>query len=78
MKKTYTVTLTKDVEVDIPDELLTEDEIREFAGYMFPVKTKEEIAQYAAEYVARWENNFVEGLGSIGYTILDENVEVTL
>lgn len=76
MKKIYTVTITKEVEVDIPDELLTDEAIQEFAEYMFPVITEEELMEYAAQYVARWETNFVEGIGTIGYTILDEDVEV--
>lgn len=78
MKKIYTVTITKEVEVDIPDELLTDESVREFAEYMFPVTTKEDLLQYAAQYVARWETDFVEGIGSIDYMILGEDVEVTL
>lgn len=76
MKKTYTVTITKEVEVDVPDELLTDEAIQEFAKYMFPVTSKEELIEYAAQYVARWETDFVEGIGTIGYTVLDEDVEV--
>lgn len=76
MKNTYIVTITKEVEVDIPDEMLTDEAIQEFAEYMFPVTSKEDLLQQAAEYVARWETNFVEGIGTIGYIILDEDVEV--
>ena len=35
MKKTILVTITKEIEVNIPDEMLTEEHLEEFSSYMF-------------------------------------------
>jgi hypothetical protein len=35
MKKTVRVTIEKEIEIDIPDEFLTEEFISEFESYMF-------------------------------------------
>ena len=36
-EKTILVTITKEIEVDIPDDMLTEEHLEEFSSYMFPV-----------------------------------------
>ena len=36
MKKTVIVTIEKEIELDIPDEMLTEEHLYEFSSYMFP------------------------------------------
>ena len=46
MKKTILVTITKEIEVNIPDEMLTEEHLEEFSSYMFPVDSIEELYEY--------------------------------
>ena len=74
MKKTVIVTITKAIEVDIPDEMLTEDYLDEFRSYMFYVDSADELFEHAAQYIARNERSFVEGIGNVGYTELLEDV----
>lgn len=78
MKKTVLVTITKEIEVDIPDVLLSPARIEEFSAYMFPVRSKEELFEHAAQYVARFDRNFVEGIGNVGYTELLEDIETEI
>ena len=74
MKKTVLVTITKEIEVDIPDEVLTEEYLKEFSSYMFPVYSIEELFEHAAQYVARFDRDYVEGIGHVGYTELLEDI----
>ena len=78
MKKTVIVTITKEIKVDIPDEMLTEDYLEEFSSYMFLVDRKEDLFKYAAEYVARFDSSFVEGIGNVRYTELLEDIETEI
>ena len=75
MKKTILVTITKEIEVNIPDEMLTEEHLEEFSSYMFPVDSVGELFEHAAQYVARFDQSFVEGIGNVGYTELHEHIE---
>lgn len=75
MKKTVIVTITKSLEVDIPDEMLTEEYLKEFSSYMFAVSTPNELFEYAASQVAQLDQNFVEGIGTVSYTENYEDVE---
>lgn len=74
MKKTILVTITKEIEVCIPDEMLTEEYLEEFSSYMFYVDSADELFEHAAQYIARNERSFVEGIGKVGYTELLEDV----
>lgn len=74
MKKTVLVTITKEIEVCIPDEMLTEEHLEEFSSYMFPVGSVDELFEHAGQYIARIGENFVEGIGKVGYTELLEDV----
>lgn len=76
MKKTFEVIITKEIEVDIPDELLTEEALEEFNAMITAGSTWEDYWKHAAQYVARLDHSFVEGIGQIGYTELYEEVEV--
>lgn len=78
MKKTILVTITKEIEVNIPDEILTEECLEKFSSYMFPVDSVEELFEHAAQYVARLDQSFVEGIGNVGYTELLEDVETEI
>lgn len=78
MKKIIIVTITKEIEVDIPDEMLTEEAMQEFSECIFHVREKDELFEYAASYVARFGYTFVEGLGTISYDELWEDVETEI
>ena len=78
MKKTVLVTLTKEIEVNIPDEMLTEDYLDEFSSYMFYVDSTDELFKHAAQYIARHERSFVEGIGGVSYTELLEDIETEI
>ena len=78
MKKTILVTITKEIEVKIPDELLTEEHLEEFSSYIFPVDSVEDLFEHAAQYVARLDQSFVEGIGNVGYTELLEDIETEI
>jgi len=75
MKKTVIVTITKSIEVDIPDEMLTDDHLKSFSAWMFPVFTQLQMFDYAAQYIARCDDSFVEGIGNVSYTENYEDVE---
>ena len=66
MKKTVIITIEKEIEVEIPDEMLTEEHLEKFSSYMFPVDSVEELFEHAAQYVARFDQSFVEGIGHVG------------
>ena len=75
MKKTVCVTITKEIEIDIPDEMLTDDALEEFSSYMFQVDSVEELFEHAGQYIARVDRDYVEGIGQVVYTELFEDVE---
>jgi hypothetical protein len=63
MKRTVQVTITKEIEVDIPDDKLTPEALEEFSSYMWEVTEPHELFTYAAEQFAQYGTCFVEGLG---------------
>ena len=75
MKKTVCVTITKEIEIDIPDEMLTDDALEEFSSYMYSVDSVEELFEHAGQYVASLDMDFVEGIGKVQYTEFYEDVE---
>ena len=75
MKKTVIVTIEKEIEVDIPDEMLTDEYLKEFSSYMHPVDSVEDLFEHAGQYVARFDQSFVEGIGNVDYTELHEHIE---
>lgn len=72
------VTIEKEIELDIPDELLTEEHLEKFSSYMFPVDSVEDLFEHAAQYVARFDQSFVEGIGNVGYTELLKDIETEI
>lgn len=78
MKKTVIVTIEKEIELDIPDEMLTEEHLEEFSSYMFPVDSVDDLFKHAGQYVARVDQSFVEGIGNVGYTELLEDIETEM
>lgn len=75
MKKTVIVTIEKEIEVEIPDEMLTEEHLKEFSAHIFPVDSIYDLFEHAGQYVARLDQSFVEGIGNVGYTELHEHIE---
>ena len=61
MKKTVVLELT--YEIDIADDLLTEEALEEFSESIFKVKTPKEIFAYVAIQISNHGNHFVEGIG---------------
>ena len=78
MKKTVLVTITKEIEVDIPDAMLTDEYLEEFSSYMFYVDSPDELFEHAAQYIARHDRSFVDGIGNVGYTELLEDIETEI
>lgn len=75
MKKTVRVTITKEIEIDISDEMLTDDAIMEFSSCISHIDSVDELFEFAGQYVARLDMDFVEGIGQVVYTELFEDVE---
>ena len=61
--------------MDIHDEMLTEEHLEEFSSYMFPVDSVDDLFKHAGQFVARFDQSFVEGIGNVGYTELHEHIE---
>ena len=78
VKKTVIVTIEKEIELDIPDEMLTEESLKKFSSYMSPVDSTEDLFEHAGQYVARIDQSFVEGIGHVGYTELLEDIETEI
>lgn len=78
MKKTVLVTITKEIEVDIPDEVLTDEYLEEFSSYMFYVDSVDELFEHAAQYIVRIDRDYVEGIGKVSYTELSEDIETEI
>lgn len=67
MKRTVNVTITKELEIWIPDELLTEDEIQMFCESMWDIDGPDDLFAYAATQIAQFDDGRVEGLGYVAY-----------
>ena len=78
MKKTVLVTITKEIEVCIPDEMLTEDALFDFISSMHKVEQIEDLFFHAASCIARFDQSFVEGIGNVSYTELLEDIETEI
>lgn len=63
MKKLVTVTITKELEIDIPDDFLSAEAIAEFTESFWPVADANELIGYAAVQIAVHGEQFVEGFG---------------
>jgi hypothetical protein len=66
MKRTVMVTITKEFEIEIPDDRLTPEALAEFSAYMFDVDDPNEMFHLAAEQVGNYGEVYVEGLGQLG------------
>lgn len=66
MKKNVCVTIEYEYEIDIPDKALTDEELKAFSSFMFPVENADDLFRYVAEQISRSNDldvHFVEGLG---------------
>ena len=61
--KTVRVTIEREIEITIPDNLLTEESIKEFSDYIFVVEQADDVFKYAAECLFNNNDDYVEGLG---------------
>ena len=61
--KTVRVTIEREIEITIPDNLLTEESIKEFRDYIFDVEQVDDLFRYAAECLFNNDDDYVEGLG---------------
>lgn len=64
MKKKVIVTVHHELEIDIPDNLTTDEYLKGFSSFMWDVDTPEELFEHAA-YCAVQGFDFAEGLGEI-------------
>ncbi len=91
MKKTVTVTIEKQIEIEIPDQLLTPEYIKEFSSIMWEVDEPEDLITYVARKVFEDDDYHIEGMGKPGgfhhkdsgtadifYSILYEHIEVDI
>lgn len=84
--KRILVTITKEIEVTIRNDMLTPESLAEFSQSFYETGEPEEMFKMAAQQIARFEPNFIEGLGScvpiyshteavVRYNVLSEEVE---
>lgn len=64
MKKTLKVTVTHELEIDIPDHLTTEQYLQHFSSFMWEVESSNELFEHVA-YCAVNGYDFAEGLGEL-------------
>ncbi|WP_103018149.1 hypothetical protein [Alicycliphilus denitrificans] len=62
-KKTVLVTITKEIEVEIKNDMLTPEALAEFSKFFYEACSPDEMFANAAQQIARFEPSFVEGLG---------------
>lgn len=65
MKKRVRVTYEKEMEIEIDDDLLTEEALKEFSEGMHHVNSADDIFKYAAAQCFDGQCIFVEGLGPV-------------
>jgi hypothetical protein len=75
MKKLIEVTRISVLEVDVPDELLTDKSLSKFSKFMFEVKSPEQMLLHAAKHAAHFESSNLEGLGDFSFA--EQHVEIT-
>lgn len=68
MKRVIQVVITKELEIEIPDELLTKEEIEMFNDTMWNIDGPDDLFAYAAKTIAQYDDGRVEGLGCVAYT----------
>jgi hypothetical protein len=71
VKKTIRVVIEKEYEIELKDNILTQENIKEFESYMWELDgdtleaKQEELFKFAARQIAEYDVDFVEGLGNV-------------
>lgn len=65
MKKTVTVTIDKEIDIELPDDLLTPEALQEFSSSIFEITTVNELFEHTAAQLALHGAHFVEGVGML-------------
>ena len=58
-----TVERTDEYIIEFDENVINEDFLKGFSGYITPVSDHEELAEYIAEFRARHGERFIEGIG---------------
>jgi len=62
------VSIEVELEIHVPDHMLTPESLADFSSYMFAVETPADIYRYVAQQLAhRPYEHFIEGLGLATY-----------
>lgn len=69
MKKTVRVTIEKEIEIDIPDHMLTPEYKADFESGLWKYEDENELFTYAARMAAGQGDGHYEGLGFLGYRL---------
>lgn len=78
MKRLVEVTQRTIIDIDIPDELLTDEAIQEFSRTIFKVSGAEDLIKNAASYAVVYNTSHLEGLGDFTATEQSHDVEVEI
>ena len=62
-KHTVTVTIEKEIEIELNTDIINEKFFEGFSSYMWSVDSIEEVLEHVAFQVAHNEGYFIEGLG---------------
>ena len=62
-KYTVTVTIEKEIEIEVNTDIINEKFFEEFSSYMFGVDSLEEVLEHVASQAAHYEGGFIEGVG---------------
>ena len=62
-KYTVTVTIEKEIEIEVNTDIINEKFFEEFSSYMWGVESVEEVLEYIAIHAAHYEGSFIEGVG---------------
>jgi hypothetical protein len=63
MKRTFTITTTSTVTVEIDDASLTPDSVKDFSEAIYPIKGPDALMEHAAMMVVAHGEHFIEGIG---------------
>lgn len=63
MKRTVMVTIEKEIDISISDELLTPEALELFSSSIYPIDKPDDLFEHAAVQLARYGAHFVEGVG---------------
>lgn len=65
--RTYRVTITKEIRIELPARFSDPELIREWSEALWPIEDAEDIAQHAAEMAAKGFGGYeLDGLGLLG------------